>query len=125
MGILNATVTATNSTFNNNIATAPGGTALGGGIRNRNGTANLTDSAITGNTASGTTAQGGGLFNTSSGTATLTDSAVTGNLASGTTTAAGGGIFNANPTSGSVTLNGSRVSANKPNNCIPSIGTCT
>jgi hypothetical protein len=123
MGILNASVTVANTRFSSNIASAPGGTALGGGIRNRNGTAHLSDSAITDNTASGSTAQGGGLFNTSSGQANLSNSAVTDNTASGTSSAAGGGIFNANATSGSVTLNDSRVSANKPNNCTPSIGT--
>lgn len=59
------------------------------------GTLDMTAVSILGNTATGDGAFGGGIRNSGSGTMTLTNSAVTGNAAKGTTATEGGGISNA------------------------------
>ncbi len=74
--------------------------AYGGGIYNDGGTLTLTNSTVSGNTAS---YGGGGICNY--GTATLTNSTVSGNTASSD----GGGIYNY---VGTLTLNNSTVSGN-------------
>jgi hypothetical protein len=74
--------------------------ADGGGINNQ-GTLTLTDSTVSGNTATGPYAYGGGIG--SYGTLTLTNSTVSGNTAG-----AGGGIWN----KGTLTLTDSTVSDN-------------
>jgi hypothetical protein len=79
----------------NNTANAPSGTAQGAGIYNKNVTATLNFSSVTGNTASGSTP--------------------------GPPASDGGGIFN---NGGTVSLNFSLVSGNHPNNCSPAIGAC-
>lgn len=106
----------------------------GGGLYNGGGVATVTDSTISGNTASDF---GGGLYNYS-GTATMTDSTVSGN-----NSADGGGIYNesqviltnttvasntANSGGGisnedSVTLANSIIGDNSPQDCTP--GTIT
>jgi len=83
----------TNSGFNN----------FGGGIFNNSGTLNLTNSTVSGNTASNT---GGGIYNFGGGTSTLTNSTVSGNMAG---SGGGGGIANE---SGTTTLTNSTVSGN-------------
>ncbi len=76
----------------------------GGGIFNNQGTLTLTNSTVSGNTAS---EYGGGIY-TYAGTLTLTNSTVSGNTAS----AAGGGIFNDGGTYTTTTLTNSTVSGN-------------
>ena len=71
--------------------TATGPYAYGGGVTNYEGTLTLINSTVSGNSA----ARGGGIMNYSNGTLTLTDSTVSGNTAT-----SGGGIN----TSGTVTL---------------------
>jgi parallel beta-helix repeat protein len=78
-----------------------GGRAIeGGGLANY-GATTLSDSTVSGNSASGS---GGGLYNSSSGSATLSDSTVSGNSAQD-----GGGLCN---DGGSVTLTDCTVSGN-------------
>ncbi len=101
--------TISNSTFTDN--SAPNGGAVdnpGGG-----GGAVITGSFFTGNTA--TDGDGGALYNGSDYTTTLTRSRVVGNTASDD----GGGIYN---DGGSVTLNHTLLTRNKPDNCGP-VGT--
>ena len=74
----------------------------GGGIYN-SGTLTLTNSTVSGNSA---TSGGGAIFNNNAGTLTLTNSTVSGNSA----TSSGGGIFNNNL--GILTLTNSTVSGN-------------
>ena len=100
---------------------APGG--IGGGIGNH-GTMTIAGSQITGNTApsdsSGAPGIGGGIANANfgipptggSGILTIKGSKITGNSASG----AGGGIVNQD---GTVTLTGTLVAGNAPDNCEP------
>ncbi|MFE1173968.1 hypothetical protein [Streptomyces sp. NPDC058773] len=92
--------------------TIRGGSAVspypGGGLSNLGGTVSLLSSAVTGNTA----VAGGGLYN-DNGSITLTTSSVTGNTA----TASGGGIY---VNSGGVSLLGTAVRNNTPDNCAPS-----
>lgn len=71
---------------------------VGGGILNNSGTLTLINSTLSSNSAVG---EGGGIFNTSGGTVSLTNSTVSGNSA-GTT---GGGIFN----DGTVTITNSLI----------------
>ncbi len=85
--------------------TASGGYSGGGGIFNSGGTVVLISSTVSGNTASGDNSGGGGIFN-SGGTMTLTNSTVSGNTTSGLY--GGGGIEN----SGTMTLTNSTVSGN-------------
>jgi hypothetical protein len=108
---------------------APGG--IGAGIANH-GTMTITGSRITGNTAptdsAGNAGTGGGIANANfgippsggSGVLTIKGSRVTGNFASG----GGGGIVNQG---GTVTLKGTRVAGNVPDNCEPpgTIAGCT
>ncbi|MFC5819686.1 hypothetical protein [Nonomuraea harbinensis] len=69
------TLTSSQSKIIKNVATALGpGTARGGGLFNAIGSASLTDSVVTGNTAG----DGGGIFE-ESGAVTLSDSVVRGN----------------------------------------------
>lgn len=91
----------------------------GGGIWNQ-GTLTLTNSTVSGNSASGTDSNwGGGIYN--QGTLTLIRSTVTGNSASGGTSNIGGGIYNSFDlaTAATVSLINSTVSNNSvtgPNN---------
>jgi hypothetical protein len=79
----------------------------GGGIENYQGTVNITNSMISGNSASGY--GGGGIFNYG-GTVTVTNSTVSGNSSTG---GRGGGIFNyAYPSGATLTLTNSTVAAN-------------
>lgn len=80
------------------------------------GTLTLVNSAVSGNTASGEIAQGGGIYQ-DSGTTKLTNSATTGNTASATNggSASGGGIFK---NTGILTRTNSNVSGNAPDNCF-------
>ena len=106
--------------------TSPGG--LGAGILNH-GTMSIAGSRITGNTASidssGNAGMGGGIANLNagvpgSGVLTIMGSKITGNSASG----GAGGILNGG---GTVTLKGTRVAGNVPDNCEPpgTIAGCT
>ena len=97
---------------------APGG--LGGGIANH-GTMTISGAKITGNTAptdsSGNAGIGGGIANANggipgSGVLAINGSKITGNSAS----AGGGGIVNLG---GTVTLTGTKVTGNVPDNCEP------
>jgi hypothetical protein len=104
---------------------------VGGGIGNH-GTTTITGSQITGNTAptdsAGTPGMGGGIINANfgipptggSGVLTIKGSKITGNSASGS----GGGILNQD---GTVTLKGTLVAGNTPDNCEPpgTIAGCT
>jgi hypothetical protein len=72
------------------------------------------DSEFTGNSATGTIADGGGIFNDDGGRVILTESTVEHHSAKGTT-AAGGGIF----ANGATTLTKTQVSGNLPDNCSP------
>jgi len=114
-----ANVTVTKSALLGNTVSAVGGTSAHGGGLNNEGKVTLTTTAVLRNTASGSAAKGGGLYNTSGATATLTLTVVTGNKAGD-----GGGIFN---DGGSVALDKSSVAGNTPNNCRPpaSVPGCT
>ena len=81
--------------------TVTGGNSYGGGITNA-GTMTVTDSTISGNTAS---YEGGGIYN-NGGTMTVTDSTISGNTAGSN---GGGGIFNY---SGTMTVADSIISGN-------------
>ena len=81
--------------------TVTGGNSYGGGITNA-GTMTVTDSTISGNTAS---YEGGGIYN-NGGTMTVTDSTISGNTAGSN---GGGGIFNY---SGTMTVADSTISGN-------------
>ena len=145
-GIFNhGTMTITGSQITGN--TAPddraGNAGIVGGIVNVNfgippsggsGVLTMTGSTVSGNSASGF---GGGLGNAPDSTATITGSSVSGNSAGAfgggvvnfgglamtgsrvldNTAAAGGGI--ANQEGGTVTLTGTRVAGNIPDNCEP------
>jgi hypothetical protein len=87
-----------------NVFVSGGNNDFGGGIRN-DGTLTITDSTISGNTA---TYEGGGIYNL--GKLTLKDSTVSDNKAG----VDGGGIFN---NGGTVTLKDSILSGNTPNDC--------
>lgn len=78
---VNGTLTLTSCYVQNNVCSSDK-SVKGGGICN-SGTATLTDSTVSGNTAN----NGGGIYN--EGTVTLSDSTVSGNTASN-----GGGIYN-------------------------------
>jgi hypothetical protein len=123
-----ARATVTGSILSQNTVSAPGGTARGGGIFGEGTTMTVARSTVTGKTVTGAIAEGGGLYNVSTdtgpGTATLTDSNVTKTLPAAPPLPCAG-IFNANPTSSSVTLNRTSVSGNVPDNCAPPIGRCT
>jgi hypothetical protein len=69
------------------------------------GTLTLSNSTVSGNTATGGYGQGGGIYNSSTGTLTLNNSTVSGNTV---TNGQGGGIFN----DGTLTLSNSTVSGN-------------
>jgi hypothetical protein len=91
------------------------GVSLGGGIFNNGGTLTITNSTLSGNSASaaggGVSGEGGGIFN-NNGTLTITNSTLSGNSASD----AGGGIFNSvshsNATNVSATITNSTLSGN-------------
>jgi hypothetical protein len=105
--------------------------SVGAGIANH-GTMTITGSQITGNTAptdsAGTAGMGAGIANANfgipptggSGVLTITGSKITGNVASGSA----GGILNLD---GTVTLTGTLVAGNVPDNCEPpgTIAGCT
>jgi CSLREA domain-containing protein len=87
--------------------------ARGGGIYNQGGTLNLTDSAVSNNSASGSSEGnsnfGGGIYN-QSGTLNVTNSTISNNSAAGGySNNQGGGIYNA---SGTLNLTNSTVSNN-------------
>jgi hypothetical protein len=135
----NATLTLNNCVVTNNTASAGGGIATGtpgstqagmltlnstsvtsnvafeggaGGILNHNGTAVISDSRVTGNSAPG----GGGIANGNGnggagggGTLTITGSLISGNTATGGPEGGAGGIANG----GSLTMSNSTVSGNQ------------
>jgi hypothetical protein len=102
-------VTLTNSTIDDNTATA----GSGGGIFNLLDSETLQNSAVSGNTAA---LEGGGI-NNNAGTTTLDNSTVTSNTAlSGQGGYFGGGIYDF---SGTVPLTHSSVTGNIPGNCDP------
>ncbi|MFE6739342.1 hypothetical protein [Streptomyces tubercidicus] len=107
-----ANVPGTNGQLNAVGITIRGGSAVspypGGGLSNLGGTVSLLSSSVTGNTA----VAGGGLYN-DNGSITLSTSSVTGNQAS----SSGGGIY---VNSGGVSLLGTVVRSNTPDNCAPS-----
>jgi len=145
-GIFNhGTMTVTDSQITGNTAPADsaGNDGNVGGIANINfgippsggsGVLTMTGSTVSGNSASGF---GGGLGNAPDSTATITGSSVSGNSSGqfgggvvnfgalamtgsrvlDNTAAAGGGI--ANQEGGTVTLTGTRVAGNLPDNCEP------
>jgi hypothetical protein len=153
-GIFNhGTMTITGSQITGNTAPTDnaGNDGNVGGILNVNfgippsggsGVLTITGSTVSGNSASGF---GGGLGNAPDSTATITGTSVSGNSAGGAgggvvnfgalamtgsrvldnTAAAGGGI--ANQEGGTVTLTGTRVAGNVPDNCEPpgTIAGCT
>ncbi|HEX8567524.1 MAG TPA: carboxypeptidase-like regulatory domain-containing protein [Pyrinomonadaceae bacterium] len=100
------TLTVANSTVSGNNAELCNGCGTsGGGIYNDGGTASLTNSTISGNTAR----YGGGIYNT--GTLTITSSTITANTAQGAVgPGSGGGIFNS--ASGSLILTNTIVAGN-------------
>ena len=108
MGMTQAGMLTLNSTSVTNNVALNGGA---GGILNHNGTAVITDSVISGNTAPG----GGGIANGNGngggggGTMTIADSTITNNVANGGPDGGAGGIANG----GSLTLSGSTVSRNQ------------
>ena len=81
----------------------------GGGINvpSNGARVTITDAAISGNTATGSSGGGGGIDNNSSGTLTITNSTISGNAVTGSS-GDGGGIDN----SGALTLTNSTVSGN-------------
>ena len=89
------TLTVTNSTLKDNFAASGGG-----GIFNRGGTLNITDSTLSGNSAS----SGGGITNIG-GTLNITNSTLSGNSSEG----AAGGIFNVG---GTLTVTNSTINNN-------------
>ena len=117
------TLTVTNTTFSTNSASYGGAifnnyetmtlinviisgnsaAIFGGGIGNY-GSLTVTTSTISGNSATGSSSQGGGIFNASTGTLTVNSSTLTGN----SSISQGGGIFN----QGTVTLSNSTIYAN-------------
>lgn len=117
----------TNSPTHHNTASCNGSScvAWGAGITNSGGgTMTLASgSTVTDNTASapGGTAYGGGIYNDfySATLHVMSGSNVEDNtaVATGGGTEAGGGIYDANPTSGSVTLSQAVVNANSPDQC--------
>jgi hypothetical protein len=153
-GIFNhGTMTITGSQITGNTAPtdSAGNAGIVGGIANVNfgippsggsGVLIMNGSTVSGNSASGF---GGGLGNAPDSTATITGSSVSGNSAGefgggivnfgdlamtgsrvlDNTAAAGGGI--ANQEGGTVTLTGTRVAGNSPDNCEPpgTIAGCT
>ena len=137
------TITGSHITGNTAPADSAGNDGVVGGIANINfgippsggsGVLTMSGSTVSGNSASGF---GGGLGNAPDSTATITGSSVSGNSAGGpgggvvnfgrlamtgsrvldNTAAAGGGI--ANQEGGTVTLTGTRVAGNTPDNCEP------
>jgi hypothetical protein len=106
-GIVNGgPLTVTGSSFSNNSA------GQGGGILNSNlGTLTLTGCTVNGNSATGSAAYGGGIYN--QGTLTVTDCTLSANSASGAG-GRGGGIANYRPSVGTpmLTLIGSTLSGN-------------
>jgi hypothetical protein len=153
-GIFNhGTMTITGSQITGNTAPtdSAGNAGIAGGIGNVNfgippsggsGVLTMTGSTVSGNSASGF---GGGLGNAPDSTATITGSSISGNTSGDmgggvvnfgalamtgsrvldNTAAAGGGI--ANQEGGTVTLTGTRVAGNRPDNCEPpgTIAGCT
>ena len=117
-----------NGTLNVTNSTVSGNSSgAGGGIASSGGTLMLTTSIVSGNTVTGgTQPSGGGIYNTGSSTATIINSTVTGNTAVGTG-AGGGGLFN----NSTMTLTNSTVSSNTANctNCkgggVANFGTLT
>jgi hypothetical protein len=113
----NATASVDPGASNDATATARGG---GLGI---SGKATLLHTFVHSNTAraSDGVARGGGIDNGDTGTAILKYSKVVNNTAAGNTLAdsLGGGIYNANPASGSVTLTVTQVKGNHPDQCDP------
>ena len=104
-------LTVTDSIFANNTATSSGGIAIGGGIVNtQTGTAVVTGSTFSNNSASGQqNGQGGGIDN--EGKLTVTDSTFANNTATGSSVAGfGGGISNSQ--TGTVMVTGSTFSHN-------------
>uniref|UniRef100_UPI0036F37329 choice-of-anchor Q domain-containing protein n=1 Tax=Rhodopirellula bahusiensis TaxID=2014065 RepID=UPI0036F37329 len=102
---VSGSVTITNATITNNTATGDEATEGGGGIHN-SGSLSVSDSEISGNTASGAAGSGGGVWN--AGIASIQDSEISGNTAN----RAGGGIEATDASSTSLTdvnLDGNNV----------------
>jgi len=106
-GLLNrgGTVTITDSTLTNNVA------SVGGALYNDGGTVTLTHSILSGNSAVPVGSGGGGLFN-DRGTVTLTRSTLANNLSA----QSGGGIWNFQ---GTVTISDSAIVSNRGNDPGP------
>ncbi len=113
IGTLDGTLAILASTISGNASTATSesGFGIAGGIYNQNATLNLTDSVVSGNTASHS---GGGIRTSSSGATTNITNSVIGNNVS---MLDGGGVVNISGSSGPVTTNiiNSTVSANSAN----------
>jgi hypothetical protein len=113
------TATASLAPGASNEATA---TSRGGGLA-ISGKATLLHTFVHSNTAraSDGAARGGGIDNDDTATATVEHSKVINNTAEGDTLAnsLGGGIYNANPANGSVTLTQTQVKGNHPDQCDP------
>jgi hypothetical protein len=89
-------LTVIHSTFLKNSVSSSGDNGGGGISNNQNGTAMVTGSTFSGNTASSSngSSSGGGIFNISTGSFTVTSSTFSGNSASGKQNGQGGGIYN-------------------------------
>ncbi len=103
---------------NTAVARGEGAVARGGGLENGGDTI-LSGVAVRANRASGTLAQGGGIFNRAR-SLTIVDGAVTDNVASAAP-GQGGGIF---VDDGAVELRSTRVFANRPDDCDPALPGC-
>ncbi len=80
---------------------------LGGSIFNT-GTLTITNSTLSGNSVSGISGLGGGIYNNNGSTLTITNSTLSDNSVSGSTSGLGGGIYN----SGTLTITNSTLSDN-------------
>jgi hypothetical protein len=116
-------VICSNTASSNGSATSARPHAAGGGLAISGKSATLLYTVVHCNIARAPAGQarGGGIENSSSGIAALKYGKVVNNTAQGATLAnsLGGGIYNANPASGSVTLIANPVTGNHPDQCDP------